>query len=132
MQNKVHRPSFLIFKSKELKDTRLGDGSDEGQILSQLRKFKLEKDFLSMKRFLCTHLMRSGLCEIMLEEISFLSEHLSLFRRCSHVEISEPVKLLLIKKIHENQKLCVAIFGMNDLLSVSILKWGYLDVGLPR
>ena len=59
--------------------------------------FQIRKRFaLHEKVFFCTHLMRSGLGEIMLEEISFLSEHISLFRCSSHVEITEPVKLLLM------------------------------------
>ena len=52
---------------------------------------------LHLKVF-CTHLMRSGLGKIVLEEIAFLSEHVRLFRCGRHVEISEPVKLLLMKK----------------------------------
>ena len=55
------------------------------------------------EKVFCTHLMCSGLCKIMLEEIPFLSEHVGLFRRSRHVEISEPVKLLLVNKIYESK-----------------------------
>ena len=88
------------------------------QVLVQ-GKVSTGKKLPSMKRVFCTHLMRSGLGKIMLEEISFLSEHLSLFRRCSHVEISEPVKLLLMKKIHDSKPIYKMGFGLIYPLSVS-------------
>ena len=59
--------------------------------------YNCKKMPLHLKVF-CTHLMRSGLGKIVLEEIAFLSEHVRLFRCGRHVEISEPVKLLLMKK----------------------------------
>ena len=70
-----------------------------------------------------THLIRSGLGKIMLEEISFLSEHLGLFRRSRHVEISEPVKLLLMKK-YQNKLVYKMDFGVIYLLSV-IFGWDW-------
>ena len=59
----------------------------------------------------------------MLEEISFLSEHLGLFRRSRHVEISEPVKLLLMKK-YQNKLVYKMDFGVIYLLSV-IFGWDW-------
>ena len=67
--------------------------------------------------------MRPGLCKIMLEEISFLSEHVGLFRRGRHVEISEPVKLLLMKK-YQNKLVYKMDFGVIYLLSV-IFGWDW-------
>ena len=75
-------------------------------------------------KVLCTHLMSPGLCKIMLEEISFLSEHVGLFRRGRHVEISEPVKLLLMNKIYESKLICKMGFGVLYLLFV-IFGWDW-------
>ena len=68
--------------------------------------------------------MCSGLCKIMLEEIPFLSEHVGLFRRGRHVEISEPVKLLLVNKIYEANLYIRWVFGVLYLLPV-IFGWDW-------
>ena len=53
----------------------------------------------------------SGLGKVMLEKVPLLSEHVGLFRCNRHVEIREPVKLLLMKKNYESKLFYKMDFG---------------------